>query len=554
MPNYDATELRAKLANHMQELGDALTAQEEAAQFAQLCATLRAICDTEKPLLARGAGGTFPPLDEESKAKLQTLYEEALQQALALQSEEESGGVGTRMRAMAYSLAQFLLIDGYSLGAVDLAATPMTLPELLRRAREQAVDLGEQPGLSADDFKTPQRIIVDGDTGEDSERNMEEGFFVASMDVTPREQFQTLTRALAEAFPPYEALLGELTHRGFGGIRWDVWADGGLYEYALEHAADPASPESLQNALRERIRGWYLNGVVSPVTIELAEQHDDYLAFFDRLYAGMSSIGRLVVNYMTTGRQLLAVKEGANIDRRSAAMSRVAALLGKGDLVASARTMALIVNGVTVSGTFELAAHGEDVERGGAYSALAGYDAKVYENPRSFGDVAAVQVLDWVCGNANRRAENIITRYEPDAKGDPKLIGVTLVDNENSFAASVNGLTAPEQMGAVGEDVYSCMKLMTREQLTLLLLDIGLSKQELDAVWQRKEKLLTKLEADRAYYKDKELGYLEPGYLRIVPHTEWRRYSARGIARAFPQSSFKQMLDLPQAAKGGALK
>ena len=44
-------------------------------------------------------------------------------------------------------------------------------------------------------------------------------------------------------------------------------------------------------------------------------------------------------------------------------------------------------------------------------------------------------------------------------------------------------------MGVIGQDTYNAIKSMTKEQMQFALADCGLSQQEIDQTWMRKEAL-----------------------------------------------------------------
>lgn len=565
MAKYDATEMRAHLNEYLKEINDLMTTSESIEQYSNFWATLTAIQALTENLYTRRVlrsedgqplpgDGTFPPLEDAHKVVLEKQYQDAINQAGELIAGEDQGYLATRMRSIARELMPMMLADKTALDMVDVSEMSITLPELVGAARERAVDLGEQESVIAGgEMNSRQHMYVDsGSVGEDNEPALEEGYFTPEVRVEPRKEFDAAMERMMEKYPQYRPMLEEMRGADFNNVMSVYW-ERDFYDET--NFVKDKSPEGLRAAMREKIRTQPLfNRVVRPETLAAAEKNDDFLAFYEDLQNNMRPARRLYRDYVGDDRNI-EVAEGANIDKRNVAMYRMACLFDKPNLVAEAMPMTVIRNGVPVKGTMMAAAHGLDLNRIKPSDPEAGYDARNMENPPVYDDIAAMQALDFICGNTDRHIGNLVMQFEEGKGKDAKLTGLTLIDNDNSFSSGKkpggqNYMVEPEQMGAVGEDFYNAMRLMSKAQMTMMLADCELSQQELDWAWERKERLQAKLEADREFYQDKEPGFLDKDHIRIVPQAEWKHYSLEKMAEMFPKSAFHQIHDdIPKSLK-----
>ena len=193
---------------------------------------------------------------------------------------------------------------------------------------------------------------------------------------------------------------------------------------------------------------------ISPAIYRPLEDREDYLAFMDEFAQGMTPVRKQYRLYVQ-GENGLTLQEGANIDKRSIAMSRMAGLLGKKELVAEARPMLLIQNGTAVSGTFIAMAEGVDLAHPKPDDPIQSLTIENMDNPAVFGDIAAMQALDFICGNVDRHPGNFFLRFQPKNGPEAKLVGITLIDNDLSFSNAKKGMgskfVVPEDMGVIGE-------------------------------------------------------------------------------------------------------
>ena len=343
---YDVTEMRARLSGFMREINDLSTSQEDVERYASFNAALHDINEQTEYYYQPLPDGSYPTLDAEGLKKLQASYEAALEQTGSLLAGQGGGAVAERMRGIVREMAPLLQSDSAALNMAGKA--PVPLPELIGRAREQAVDLGAQQTTSQSGSLSARQHIQVENNGV-----TEDGFFTAASRVEPEKQYRQLMDRLEQKYPPqYRPLVEELRGKYEDAVYLGL-------SFSPYENAEQDTPEMTRSAVR---RTWRLE-FLSPLKLygTAGELKDDpqYLSFLDDFYSDLTGIA--TVHQCYKDKTHLVCEDGEGIDRRNVGMSRVAGMLGKPELVAGARPMMLIQNGAAVSGTFMQTAHGVDL-------------------------------------------------------------------------------------------------------------------------------------------------------------------------------------------------
>ena len=536
---FDVTEMRAHLDDYAKELNDLLTTRAELDRFAEFNMRLSMLNGYTKSCYQMKEDGTYPALTEEELQIIRENYQAALDQVSGLLAEPGEGPAAIRMRGIVRELAPMLRNDLAALQSVK-ADEPTSLPELISKARQTAVDLGSQvaPTVGGNTNSRHHIRVAQGD-------ELESGFFTETVTVDPQGDFQRLLNRMKEKYPDYRGFLDQIGQQGLqnaAAVSWNM---------PYERLNPEDAPEAKRSAMLERV--W--NDTIAPMELEDSAEplrnRPDFLPFMDELSSGMRGVVRDYGNFKVTQ----GLEDGANVDRRNIAMYRVAALLGKKNLVAEARPMLVIRNGQTVNGTFMEEVYGDNIMTAKAGDPLLSYTAKNFENPAVMDDIAAMQAIDFICGNQDRNLGNIMFRFEPKGGANARLTGISLIDNDASFPpvdeAYGGTMVEPKNMGVVGEDFYNAMRrLTTIDQFRVAVADLGLSDAEIQSAWNRKEALQAQIEADKAYFAGKPIGYTEAGRIRLVPATQWRFYTMQKLAQSNPESKFATILTVPEEAKG----
>ena len=142
------------------------------------------------------------------------------------------------------------------------------------------------------------------------------------------------------------------------------------------------------------------------------------------------------------------VDEGGNVNmsRRNVASSRMADLLGLGDLLAKSQTVNLYdkASGQTIRGNLMDKAQG--VER----SEIMG---QLTENKITSGfirDTMNLQVLDMICGQVDRHAGNVL--YQTNQDGE--VTGMQGIDNDASFGTNTDAVAATVDLNRKDRRVF----------------------------------------------------------------------------------------------------
>lgn len=200
------------------------------------------------------------------------------------------------------------------------------------------------------------------------------------------------------------------------------------------------------------------------------------------------------------GLNLLALRDGARLDSRNAAMSSVAELLGVPKIAAKAVPMRCIdENGETVEGTFMEKAEGYNLEDSNdkkckAYARVD--ETAPYEKGSDLvKELSELQVLDYLCANVDRHGANMF--YKVNDAG--KIVGVQAIDNDASFGRfsgaykNRHRMVGLENLGVMSESMAERISSMTPEMLKLSLRGQSLGKEEIIAACRRLEDLQEKI-------------------------------------------------------------
>ena len=228
--------------------------------------------------------------------------------------------------------------------------------------------------------------------------------------------------------------------------------------------------------------------------------------------------------------QTLGVNKKSKVEKRNAAASMVADLVGCKNILATSKTLQIkdpetgkIVSGVymeNAEGIDRNSAKREDIEK------FNNLSPEKIQN--SFGlkkDIANLQVVDWLIGNPDRHFCNFF--YKFDAEGNPT--GIVGIDNDLSFGTKdhykmCSGMII-ENMSVIPKETAERVMSMNKEEFKNMLFGYDLTLAEVNKAVGRLEELQDKIERDINYYKDMPKGYVESGRIKVVDDEELRQLS-----------------------------
>ena len=145
-----------------------------------------------------------------------------------------------------------------------------------------------------------------------------------------------------------------------------------------------------------------------------------------------------------------------------------------------------------------------------------------------------LQVLDYICGNTNRRSGNIAYQYDY-IDGKQVLRGVRGLQNHTGFGAvggekSVGGMTAPDGMRVMTQSTAEAVLRLTKEELKYSLYGLA-TQEEMDYAWHRVELLQKKIK-ESLKVKWKSESDLRPGAIHILPDNSgaWARFDTSELS------------------------
>ena len=251
-----------------------------------------------------------------------------------------------------------------------------------------------------------------------------------------------------------------------------------------------------------------------------------YRAFID-YFSGCVKIQNGVIVNGTAG-----INKNSKIDKRNSAMSTIAELIGCKNIIARSTNLHVKdTNGKVLLGTFMEKATGMDCEslddnQMKMFNQLT--PMKVERSIQLKKDLANLQIVDWISGNPDRHEANMF--YKFDEEGN--IVGVMGIDNDTCLGRyrhnlMMNGINL-ENLMVIPKETADAIAAMDSETLKNMLYGYDLTDAEVKAAEKRFNDLKNKIEADKEYFKDKPMGYVEDGRIKIVSDDELGLLSMTG--------------------------
>ena len=218
--------------------------------------------------------------------------------------------------------------------------------------------------------------------------------------------------------------------------------------------------------------------------------------------------------------QLAGIKKGSPISSRNCAMTDVAQMLGCDHLLANSVNMKIKIGDEIVDGVFMETADGTDLKRLKYDDPIFDTQIDSFQNPEALMQVADLQVLDFICGNTDRHGFNMVYQFAREKNNQVKFTGIKGIDNDCAFGIpDVKGdkqimrMVKPEKMKFITTHMLEKLANIDKKQLEFKLLNNGLSKDEIQAVYDRIDMVLEAeknnkfIHADKEYWEKTKLVY-----------------------------------------------
>ena len=545
---FDISMLQTMISDHIKEMSDILTSGEDVQNYVDFCTSIFAIKAMMDYFYTPDSRGNLPLMDEKQKMELFSLYGKAIEKAVPLLNDEAAGPAGIRMNSIVKEMLPLLHTDHMALEMAG-GAKSMPLPEIISKGRTRAIDLGQQP-IKTEPGKAGFRLKTENN-GE-----VTDGFFMPERTVDIKKSYGAFLDEMEKKYAPvYKPLIDHFRNLTLKQAFESETMSYDKFDMYPSDELNGKSTEEKKTIIKEKFfdRFWSKAGLNEASIVQVSGQAD-YLKFTDEFYNAFLNVYHDHKSYMGD-RSLLNLETGSNLDRRNTAMYRMACFFGKPELIPETRPMIVVRNGEPAIGTFMAQAYGVDTTILKADSPMLKYKPEAFETPEVFDDIAAMQALDYICGNVDRRPGNFLLRFAPEDAENAKLVGISLVSNGLSFGDAsetkegIESFVKLSEMGVIGEDSYNAICMMTKEQMEIMLSDCKLSQGEIDKAWERKEALKRKIEEDKAFFSDKEAGYTEAGRIRLVKKDEWSSYSIRSLGETHGASHFRKIADAAETAR-----
>ena len=201
------------------------------------------------------------------------------------------------------------------------------------------------------------------------------------------------------------------------------------------------------------------------------------------------------------------LKENDELSGRNVASSRVAELLGVGNLLAHSEKMTVQMGDKEIEGCFMEFAEGVDI-RNGKEEALEQINQIRIENSPGFTrDACNLEVLDYLCSQIDRHGGNMFLKLsEPQADGKREILGLQGIDNDLAFSTR-EGIVLQQckldDLCFISENLAQNILATDRNKLQFVLGDI-LNEAEIDAMDMRLTKMKDHIEKHMIQVKDDE--------------------------------------------------
>ncbi|SEG11434.1 hypothetical protein SAMN04487934_10822 [Eubacterium ruminantium] len=224
--------------------------------------------------------------------------------------------------------------------------------------------------------------------------------------------------------------------------------------------------------------------------------------------------------------EAVGINEEAHVNRRNAAMSKIAELLGCPEVLAESQNIRIKLNGKYVKGTFMKEAKGEDINKIGKKSLmldstpLSGLDLNIKKQ------IAELQIVDYLSGNPDRHNGNMLYYFQKDDQGRAHLKSIQGIDNDSALGSEnfdEVGMSSVllNSMKVIPEEMANKVMNLDPEALKQMLYGFDLTTREINNALGRLTKLQDKIKNDaKEYLKGYTEGCIIPGSIKPVSDKE----------------------------------
>ncbi|MBR4193026.1 MAG: hypothetical protein IKQ54_01685 [Oscillospiraceae bacterium] len=225
----------------------------------------------------------------------------------------------------------------------------------------------------------------------------------------------------------------------------------------------------------------------------------------------------------------MGIRPGEPLESRAAAMTAVAEALGVGSLVAATRPVTVTQNGKSRTGYFTENGKGTDCRNIPDYDPLLNSARASMIPKKAVRDMAALQVLDFICGTANRNKDNL--RFETaDKSNTAMLLGIQAVDNGMCFmgcpmSTDLGGNRKLSDLKTIPKFMADRVMALDGEALTGILQQFKLPKNQIDFAVNRLNAVQDRIQKGLEYFRDKEITASSDKYIHVLSDEAYEHVS-----------------------------
>ena len=372
------------------------------------------------------------------------------------------------------------------------------------------------------------------------------GVFTNKSFYNGKERVGELLPRMAEKYPKYASFFKSIDLDNF-------YKNGAVYINFTNYFTDKGefvAPEQKRRAVSNLM----IDSNMTRAARNEANKYKNEPDFYNACVDFATEMSKLNVS-ISLNRNVIGMKDGDRIDSRNSAMSGVANLIGCPDVIAKARPLVIYDDKGHKydEGTFMEFAKGRDINTIPPVDVLRTLSSDDFDTPEAKRQVANLQVLDYICGNIDRHAGNMLYNIDPKTR---KLVGVVGIDNDCAFMKRDMDINEPvgrmpsiNTLRVIDSDMAETIKNLDEGQLKATLHGYGLDKEAIDAAWKRTLQLKTAIRNGVDFAKNNyQMGgmNLHEGSITIVNKNDWDKTNLADCHQGL-ENYFETLQNVPRS-------
>ena len=478
------------------------------------------------PYQLASGDGTYRSITPEAYARIEALFDRAVTSVNEFNKQEQDGSPEDEVRHQLMKNFNKEFLAKSFIEYKNVKPNPnVSLHDSMEHFRYQNVELSNAE-LQRLGGNLSSRVQLNVDINGVKTR----GVFTQRTAYDPKGQFDALREEMATKYGKFASFFAAMDDPQFRQMGL-LGNDPQFFTNRETGAVYDANPQEREQAVYN-----FHDSVGIDQYPRLEEEFNKYVSdpdFFNALFDYSIKAQKLSTSF-TVNEQVLDLVPGENIDGRNSAMSSVANLLGVGDLIAKSQQVAVkMPSGEFQTGTFMEFVESKDATNLDSIDEMRIAPLGAYESKDVKVQLANLQVLDYICGNADRHLGNMLYKFDSQTH---KLASIKGIDNDASFpkhllnnTASLSQLPSIRRMRVIDQAMAEKLLNLDEGTLTATLHGYGLSEEAIAAANDRLHNLQETIRNAPIYDPEKGLEpFSDSGDgpdLTIVKTEDWEKLS-----------------------------